>query len=355
MQINDRNKLKEYFKTNKRPTEAQFGDLVDSVALVSEIPLVEVKPFTVASVLLSCDGRRPGRANISFKVLENNLTDLRVDVQLNRIAINSGDMNYEFSLDKTFITVGVLNDTCDFNKVVFSLEESTSKELVLYCESNEKITEEPPVTSFPEGPIIADPDIDLPGTISFDRLPIEIRYYDGLANLIEIDPNLSRYRTYVETKDLMKEDNLLVPPYRFISPDGRRNNEYNGSNTDQDLAIWKQMTDKYLVLPEINTDQEKNPHVYNLKTNEFGCYYTYQKNWLEGSNHSFFLRNSVKKARKAGAAECVVNLGSTLQIGDNIINLKQSLLFGNDKGIKKISLIIDGLISHYTREEFLVI
>ena len=116
------------------------------------------------------------------------------------------------------------------------------------------------------------------------------------------------------------------------------------------------MPDKYLVLPEINTDNKKNPHVYNLRTKEFGCYYSYIKNWMSSYLSTHFLKNSVKKARKTGATECIVNLGSDSTLAaDNIRVLKLSLISGNNNGIERISLVINNVISHYTREEILVL
>lgn len=360
MEINNRPQLKQYFESGKRPTQSNFGDLIDSIVLKSEIPPIETKSYKLVSFLLRCNGRRPGKPKIGFSILENSLTDLSIGIELNRISIRSTDINYEFNLDKIFINIGTLNDTCGFDKVTFSLNESTSTELVLYCEITNTSSEEPvppgiPGSSILGDPIIIDPGAELPETISFQQLAIEIRIYDELLNLIENDPNLSRYRTYISTKDLRRENNLLIPPYRFVSPDGRRNNKYNGSNTDPDLAVWKQMPDKYLVLPEINTDQEKNPHVYNLKTNNFGCYYSYLKDWINnGDSSDNFLQNSVKKARRAGAVECIVNLGDR-NIKGSITKLQEVFFYGSSAGIERITLIVNNVITHYTREEILAL
>ena len=175
------------------------------------------------------------------------------------------------------------------------------------------------------------------------------------VNLIETDINLTRYRPYIHTSDLTKDYNLLMPPSLFFSPqDG--NNGFNGSNIPSDLAIWKQMPDEYLVLPEINTDSKKNPHTYNLRTKKFGCYYTISKMWGSSVDRSsfHFLKNSVKKARKADARECIVNLGSNkIFIQNNIDMLKNALLEGNDRGIDRISLVVNNVITHYTIQDIL--
>ncbi|KFC19676.1 hypothetical protein IO90_10410 [Chryseobacterium sp. FH1] len=176
------------------------------------------------------------------------------------------------------------------------------------------------------------------------------------SSLIETDVNLVRYRAYVRTSDLTRDNNLLMPPFLFFTGSGDRNNSHNESNIPSDLAVWKQMPDDYLVLPEINTDLKKNPHTYNLLTKKFGCYYTVSKmsyGSIEGSSHHF-LKNSVKKARKAGARECIVDLGNNaLFIQKNIDMLKAALLEGNDRGIDRISLMVDNVIRHYTIQQIL--
>ncbi|WP_229728464.1 hypothetical protein, partial [Epilithonimonas arachidiradicis] len=204
---------------------------------------------------------------------------------------------------------------------------------------------------------IKEDDVTLPDPTArpeFYNLPIEIKVFDEFPFLIETDSKLERYRNYLKTSDLIKDQNLLIPPYRFVSPDGRRNNEHNGSNKDEDLEIYKKMPDRYLILPEINTDGDKNPHTYNLRTKEFACYYTYLKNWVNDIPSDSFLRNSVKKARKTEASECIINFGNN-PAENNIETLKIALLSGNDNGIKRISLIVNDEITHYTREEILLL
>ena len=174
-----RGTLKSYFQTGKRPTQSNFANLIDSLALVSEIPQREEKPYLSISLLLNCDGSGLGRPIITHTLLENTLTNLQFHIQDNRISITSTDTIYEFNLDRIFINIGILNDTCGFDKVVFSLNESTSTELVLYCEAIETNTKDP--GDLEGGPIVVDPGMELPNAaISFQQLPIEIRVYNEI-------------------------------------------------------------------------------------------------------------------------------------------------------------------------------
>lgn len=174
-----RDTLKSYFQTGKRPTQSNFANLIDSLALVSEIPQREEKPYLSISLLLNCDSSGLGRPIITHTLLENTLTNLQFHIQDNRISITSTDTIYEFNLDRIFINIGILNDTCGFDKVVFSLNESTSTELVLYCEAIETNTKDP--GDLEGGPIIVDPGMELPNAaISFQQLPIEIRVYNEI-------------------------------------------------------------------------------------------------------------------------------------------------------------------------------
>lgn len=169
MPIKNRNQLKQYFETGKRPTQSQFGDLIDSCALVNEIPKLS---NTKTSILLSCDGSAGGRPVIEITQLENNLGSMSISVRGSQISITFGD--FQFNLNKIFISIGALNDTCAFDKVVFSLRESTENTLLFNCMTIETDTraEEPEIPPFP-GEVILEPE-----AISFELLPIEIRVYE---------------------------------------------------------------------------------------------------------------------------------------------------------------------------------
>lgn len=179
-----------------------------------------------------------------------------------------------------------------------------------------------------------------------------------LFYLIENDSNLARYRPYFGTQDLSRDHNLLIPPHTFYNPAGGQGDNTGAfeMNNGEALGFWKRMPDVYLILPEINTDIKKNPHIYNLRTKEYGCYYSYTRMWdgsITGSSYHF-LKNSIKKARKTGARECIINLGNdSIFVEKNIDILKLALLSGNDKGMKRIVLVINNVIYHYTREQIL--
>lgn len=169
MAIKNRTQLKQYFQTGKRPTQPQFADLIDSFALVTEIPEIS---YSKASILLSCNGLGGGRPIIEVTELENTIGSMRISVRDSQISITSGD--FQFDLNKTFISIGALNDTCDFDKVVFSLRVSSENELIFNCVTIETDirAEEPEFPHFPGGGIA------VTEAISFELLPIEIRVYN---------------------------------------------------------------------------------------------------------------------------------------------------------------------------------
>ncbi len=167
---------------------------------------------------------------------------------------------------------------------------------------------------------------------------------------LETNPILGRYAPFFSTSQLVKQDNLYLPPYSIYGPiKNTTNNDRFGGDP---LEVWKLMQDHYIILPEILYDQMQNPNVYNIRTKKFGCYFSFKRvyAWSTG----YFLKNSVKKTRRAGARECIIDLGNdSVFIEKNIILLKQAILSGNDKGIDTISLIRNGLISHYTIQQIL--
>ncbi len=104
------------------------------------------------------------------KIVENalNYCLIKTNVSRNTLICIIGQLN------KTFISIGALNDTCDFDKVVFSLRESSENELIFNCVTIETDirAEEPEFPHFPGGGIA------VTEAISFELLPIEIRVYN---------------------------------------------------------------------------------------------------------------------------------------------------------------------------------
>ena len=171
---------------------------------------------------------------------------------------------------------------------------------------------------------------------------------------IQTNPFLTRYAPYFSTNQLVKKDNIYLPPYNIYGT--LYNSPLDFDFPFEQYEIWKLMKSKYIILPEILQDKKKNPLVYNIKTRKFGCYYTVNRIWngsLQGSMGNF-LRNSVKKTRTAGARECIVNLGSdSVFIEKNIKNLQHAVASENDRGMDIITLIRNGVISHYTPKQIL--
>ena len=171
---------------------------------------------------------------------------------------------------------------------------------------------------------------------------------------VESTPQLARYKPYFTTDGLTKNHNLYLPPNSIY---GNLHNTQNGVVTDVEiLNAWKSMPGEYIILPEILQDHQKNPLVYNIRTKKFGCYYSVTRMWdghVQGSMANF-LRNSVVRTRTSGARECIVNLGSDVVfIKNNIEKLQFALASGNNKGMDTITLIINGVYSHYTLEQIL--
>ncbi len=171
---------------------------------------------------------------------------------------------------------------------------------------------------------------------------------------LESTPQLARYKPYFGTDDLVKDHNLYLPP---ISMYGNLYNNPSGVVTDPEiLNVWKLMPNEYIILPQILQDRKKNPLVYNIKTKKFGCYYSVTRMWdgdIQGSKANF-LRESVKRTRMAGARECVVNLGNDVAfIKNNIDKLQFAINSGNDKGMDRITLIINGVFKHYNLDQIL--
>ncbi|MFC3754815.1 hypothetical protein ACFONJ_02340 [Chryseobacterium tructae] len=174
-----------------------------------------------------------------------------------------------------------------------------------------------------------------------------------LAFSIESNPLLARYKPYFNTDSLTNSKNIYISPcyaYGAIY-----NTPTNGIVPDSEtFRLWKSMSDSYIVLPEILPDRKKNPHVYNINTKKFACYYTITRMWdgtIQGSQGNF-LRESVKRARQTGARECIVNLGNNaVFIKKNIDKLKFAIASKNDRGMDRITLITNGIATHYTLKQ----
>lgn len=172
MAIKNRTQLKQYFETGKRPTQSQFADLIDSMALVPELPIISARPYKVFSGLLSCDGSNPMVAPIiTLTELENEIGEISgISIRSNQISISFDDFQFDF--EKTVINIGALNETCGFDKVIFLLNKSSESQLVFECISI-KPDRTTPDDTIPEIP----GSLDL-SAISFEILPIEIRIYN---------------------------------------------------------------------------------------------------------------------------------------------------------------------------------
>lgn len=171
MAIKTKAQLKQYFETGKRPTQSQFGDLIDSTVHSSDI----TKPsFKVLSLLISQYEDLGGFLTFDHVILENTIGRFRLTVQNERITFSFSEV--ELNLNQIFVTSGLLNSSCQFDKVVLSLDDSSGKELVLDCiiaqsPSKDEIGEilDPSIPGFP-----------LPSPYAFNFLPLEIKIYNSI-------------------------------------------------------------------------------------------------------------------------------------------------------------------------------
>jgi len=168
MAIKNRTELKEYFQGGKRPTEAQFADLIDSLALKSEVVSSEsLKPYKVFSALLRIENEsldlKP-KYVLKYSLLEEN-TIGELNIYLGRryeliIQDQSGEGKLIFK--RRFITIGALKEDFNINSVIETADNSNDY-INLVC------------TIKDDGISLPESDVPL-----FYNLPIEIRIYDEM-------------------------------------------------------------------------------------------------------------------------------------------------------------------------------
>ncbi len=166
MEIKNRNELKEYFKAYTRPTEAQFANLIDSLALKSELISESSKPYKVFSALLRIENVSLNKPKyvLNYSLLEENtIGELNIYLGKNYELIfedesGEGKLNFE----RRFITVGALRDDFNFDTVI-EIADNSNDYLKLSC-------------------TIKDDGISLPEAKVplFYNLPIEIKIYEEM-------------------------------------------------------------------------------------------------------------------------------------------------------------------------------
>lgn len=168
MAIKDRAQLKAYFESGKIPTQVVFADLIDSLALTTEIP---VKTYRVFSALLRMDndtfviGEDP-RYVVRYTLLEpNTIGDLEFSLTLNnRIRIeNNMTAAGLLPFERRFLTVGMLRTDFNFDSVFESDEQNNHFIELIFNIKSDGISMPDPLS-----------------TPLFYNLPIEIRVYDEL-------------------------------------------------------------------------------------------------------------------------------------------------------------------------------
>lgn len=199
------------------------------------------------------------------------------------------------------------------------------------------------------------------GMFSTEEKIFTIYRQDDRAKLSEIIVrDLERYWKYFDSKDLMKNGNLYLPPFNLFKNGEKINRKDLGVMNDA-LAVefLSEIPDDYIILPEIY-DNLKNPHAYNIDTGKFCNFYRI----ADGIN---FLRNSVKKAIHAGASEVVLYLSRDLNDGSPTIKetmeanfslLEIAAVSKNDLSIERITIIYgekgNTEIKEYSLSDFMV-
>jgi hypothetical protein len=308
--------LKTYFETGKRPTQAQFGDLIDSLAAE--------RPFRNYVALLSQTSINHPTSNI----LEN----------------NTGE-DFFWSRESAGVYKVLLPTNISINNIFISLSNQFRNNNILGASTK--------IESTPNGNYLYIKGIN-DGELF--NTSIEIRfYYTSLVDSTSLDIALARYTPYFKKNELRRDGNLLLSPYKFYNSYNGGNSNISGINSAERILLWKKMSDEYIILPEI-FDGKKNPHAYNLRTRQFSCAYSYKNSTLNPMYSINYLKDCVKQARRSGATECVIDLGSDLsKINDNKIILKQVLidLFA-DRGMNRVTLIVNGQVNNYTISELSV-
>ncbi len=304
--------LKTYFETGKRPTEAQFGDLIDSLAAE--------RPFKAYVALLSQISANHPTAN----VLEN----------------NTGE-DFFWSRESAGVYKVLLPSNIAVNNIFISLSNQFSNIKILGASIK--------IESTPNGNYLYIKGINDGELLNTS---IEVRfYYTSLVDSTSLDIALARYTPYFKKNELRRDSNLLLPPYKFYNSYNDQKWETNGINNIECMLLWKKMPDEYIILPEV-FDGKKNPHAFNLRTKQFSCAYSYKN----GNEASSYLKDCLKQARKSGARECVIDLGDNINfINNNKAELKRVLIdLIADRGMLRVTLIVNGLVSHYSINDLMI-
>lgn len=308
MSIKNNSELKTYFQKGKKPTETQFGDLIDSLSL----------PYGCYTALMYQSGADAPEVNVLLNNTEVDFLWERVDAGFYSCRLPRNIESY-----RLFVTVRDQGGPREDISVRFTSGRIRSIELV--C----------------------------PGDGLLLNTLVEIRYYnDERVVATKMDEGLARYFGYFKKEDLVQDGNLYLSPsevYRPVSgkeTDGRE----EGTGTAEAipartwgvkskwLDLFRVLDDRYVILPEI-LDEGKNPFSYNMDTNRFCNFYIIEN----GVN---FIKNSVKKSLEAGAEECVLFLKNDHKVlTDNMSRFKTAVNSDNDKGIKNIKVI------YYSGEE----
>jgi len=161
MAIKTRTELKAYFQRGKRPSESQFFDLIESLALKSEVSADLVKSYRVFSALLTIENvssniNKP-RYELRYKLLEpNTIGELNLYLSNNMVTIECAPGEGLLITDRRFVTMGLNRMDFNFNSVVES-DDYMDDSVFLFFDLKMGETQ-----------------------LLFNNLPIEIRIYNRI-------------------------------------------------------------------------------------------------------------------------------------------------------------------------------
>ena len=330
MAIQNNSDLKLYFKTGSHPTEAEFGDLIDSLSL----------PYGCYTAILNQTGTDDPGATTIINTIGMDFLWERSDVGKYSCRVPRG-----IDISRLFVS---LRDRTELRSDI-SIQFTTNRVTLIS--------------------IVCSGDEQLSNTL------IEIQYYnDERIIATKMDEDLARYFQYFKKEELTRDENLYLSPSSIYIPASQKNEKIDviEENTEEhaekdvrtsledlqtsaseskkgSLELFKLLTDRYIILPEIWDDQ-KNPDAYNLDTNRF-C------NFYEIKGGSNFIKNSVKKSIKSDAEECVLFVGKDEKLtNNNIVLFERAVNSKNNQNIKNINVITEteeGMqVNEYTLQDF---
>jgi hypothetical protein len=194
--------LKTYFETGKRPTQKQFGDLIDSLA-----------------------AERPFKSYVAL------LNQTSVNHPIANILENSTGEDFFWCRESVGVYKVLLPSNVSINNIFISLSNQ--------FRSNNILSASTKIESTPNGNYLYIRGINDGELLNTS---IEVRfYYTSLSDTTSIDIALARYTPYFKKNELRRDGNLLLPPFKlYNSYNGTKSNSSRINGAEQ-ILLWKKM------------------------------------------------------------------------------------------------------------------